>query len=100
MRRWWETYARTIYQAVREVESALATIRLTSKRFDAQQDATFSAQRAWDGSNEAYIAGGLDHLTLLDAGRTYLRYLDEYQRIKMDRYRGFISLFQALGVRC
>ncbi len=92
-----ETYARTIYQAVREVESALATIRLTAKRFDAQQDATAAAQRAWDSSSEVYAVGGLDHLTLLDAGRTYLRYLDEYQRIKMDRHRGYISLFQALG---
>ena len=92
-----ETYARTIYQAVREVESALAAIRLTAKRFDAQQEATAAAQRAWDSSNEVYAVGGLDHLTLLDAGRTYLRYLDEYQRIKMDRYRGYITLFQALG---
>lgn len=92
-----ETYARTIHQAVREVESALAAIRLTAKRFDAQQEATAAAQRAWDSSTEVYAVGGLDHLTLLDAGRTYLRYLDEYQRIKMDRYRGYISLFQALG---
>ncbi len=92
-----ETYARTIYQAVREVESALAAIRLTAKRFDAQQEATAAAQRAWDSSNDVYAVGGLDHLTLLDAGRTYLRYLDEYQRIKMDRHRGYISLFQALG---
>lgn len=92
-----ENYARTIYQAVREVESALAAIRLTAKRFDAQQEATAAAQRAWDSSNEVYAVGGLDHLTLLDAGRTYLRYLDDYERIKMDRYRGYISLFQALG---
>lgn len=92
-----ETYARTIYQSVREVESALAAIRLTAKRFDAQQEATAAAQRAWDSSSEIYTIGGLDYLTLLDAGRTYLRYLDEYQRIKMDRYRGYISLFQALG---
>lgn len=92
-----ENYARTIYQAVREVESALAAIRLTAKRFDAQQEATAAAQRAWDSSNEVYAVGGLDHLTLLDAGRTYLRYLDDYERIKMDRYRGYVSLFQALG---
>lgn len=92
-----ENYARTIHQAVREVESALAAIRLTAKRFDAQQEATAAAQRAWDSSNEVYAVGGVDHLTLLDSGRTYLRYLDDYERIKMDRYRGYISLFQALG---
>jgi multidrug efflux system outer membrane protein len=92
-----ESYAKTIYQAVREVESALAAIRLTAKRFDAQQEATTAAQRAWDSSNDVYAVGGLDHLTLLDSGRTYLRFLDDYQRIKMDRYRGYVSLFQALG---
>ena len=92
-----ESYARTIYQAVREVESALAAIRLTAKRYNAQEDATLAAQRAWDGSNEAYSVGGLDYITLLDTVRTYLRYLDDYQRIKMDRYRGYITLFQALG---
>ena len=92
-----ESYARTIYQSVREVESALAAIRLTAKRYTAQEDATLAAQRAWDGSNEAYAVGGLDYITLLDTARTYLRYLDDYQRIKMDRYRGYITLFQALG---
>jgi NodT family efflux transporter outer membrane factor (OMF) lipoprotein len=92
-----ETYARTIFQAVREVESALATVRLSGKRLEAQWEASASARRAWDSSAEVYAVGGLDHLALLDAGRTYHRYLDEYQRIKMDRYRGYISLFQAMG---
>lgn len=92
-----ESYARTINQAVREVERALAAIRLTSKRFDAQQAATTAAQKAWDITNEIYAAGGMDHLTMLDAGRTYLRYLDDFQTIKLDRHRGYISLFQALG---
>ncbi len=92
-----ETYAKTVFQAVREVESSLASIRLTAKRIDAQQEATAAAQRAWDSSKEIYAAGSLDHLTLLDAGRNYLRYLDDFQRVRMDRYRGYISLFQAVG---
>jgi len=92
-----ETYARAIYQAVREVESALVTIRLNGKRLDAQQEVIASARRAWDSSAEVYAVGGLDYLALLDTERTYQRYLDEYQRIKMDHYRGYISLFQALG---
>lgn len=92
-----ETYARTIYQAVREVETSLAGIRLTTKRFEAQQEATVAAQRAWDASSEVFAVGGLDYLSLLDSGRTYLRYLDEHERIKMDRYRGYVTLFQALG---
>ena len=92
-----ETYARAIFQAVKEVESALASVRLTDKRLDAQQEATTLARRAWESSAEVYALGGIDYLALLDTERSYHRYLDEYQRIKMDRYRGYISLFQALG---
>jgi multidrug efflux system outer membrane protein len=92
-----ETYARTIYQAAREVESALAGIRLTGNRLTSQQEATTSARRAWDSSAKVYAAGGLDYQALLDAERDYHRYLDDYLRIKMDSYHGYISLFQALG---
>lgn len=92
-----ETYARTIYQALREVESALVAIRINSQRLDAQQKVTASARQMWDSSAEMYAAGGIDYMALLDAERAYQRHLDEYQQIKMGRYRGYISLFHALG---
>lgn len=92
-----ETYARTIYQALREVESALIAIRITSQRLDAQQKVTASARQIWDSSAEMYAAGGIDYMALLDAERAYQRHLDEYQQIKMGHYRGYISLFHALG---
>ena len=92
-----ETYARTIYQAAKETESALAAIRLNGNRLASQQEATTSAQRAWDSSGKVYAAGGLGYQELLDSERNYHRYLDDYLRIKMDSYHGYISLFQALG---
>ena len=92
-----ETYARTIYQAVKEVESSLAAIRLTGNRLDTQQQATTSARRAWDSSAKVYAVGGLDYQALLDAERNYRNYQDEYLRIKLDSFRGYINLFQALG---
>lgn len=92
-----ENYARTIYQAVKEVESALAAIRLTGKRLDTQRDVVAAARRAWDSSAEMYAIGGIDNMALLDAERTYQRYLDEYQRAKVENFRGYIDLFQALG---
>lgn len=92
-----ENYARTVYLAVREVESALAAIRMNEHRLQAQEEATTAAHRAWKGSAEVYAAGGLDYLSLLDAERSYHRYLDDYQRIRMDRFRGYVDLFQALG---
>lgn len=92
-----EAYVRTIYQAMREVEGALASIRLAEKRLIAQRETIGAARRAWDISTKIYAVGGIDYLTLLETERSYHRYLDEYQRIRMDHYRGYISLFQALG---
>jgi NodT family efflux transporter outer membrane factor (OMF) lipoprotein len=92
-----ENYVRTLYQAMREVETALATIRLAEKRIAAQKETIAAARRAWDISTKVYAVGGIDYLTLLETERSYHRYLDEYQRIRMDFYRGYVSLFQALG---
>lgn len=92
-----ETYARTIYQAIREVESALATVHLAEKRMQSQQSAAVASKRAWDVNAKSYALGGVDRLTLLDSERAYHRYLEDYQRSQMEHYRGYISLFQALG---
>lgn len=92
-----ETYIRTIYQAIREVETSLATIQLAGKRLDAQQEAVRSARKAWQISGQVYASGAVDYLTLLDTERTYHRHLDEYQRIRMDYVRAYIGLFNALG---
>ena len=92
-----ETYVRTIYQAVREVESSLNAIRQTERRVDAQKESADNSHLAWDYSSEAYSVGAIDFLTLLDTERTYHKNLDEYQRLRLDRYRSLISLFHALG---
>lgn len=92
-----ETYIRTIYQAMREVEGALSTIRLAGNRLDAQREAATAARRAWEINSRVYAMGGADQMSLLEAERTFHRYQDEYQRAQMDHYRGYISLFQALG---
>jgi len=92
-----ETYVRTIYQAVREVESSLNAIRQTSLRVDAQKQSADAALRAWNFTSEVYSVGAIDYLTLLDTERTYHRNLDEYYRIRMDRYKSVVNLFHALG---
>jgi NodT family efflux transporter outer membrane factor (OMF) lipoprotein len=92
-----ETYVRTIYQAVREVDSSLNAIRQTGKRLEAQKKSADAAHRAWDFSSEVYAAGAIDFMTLLDTERTYHQNLDEYHRIRKDRYSALVSLFHALG---
>ncbi|WP_162232607.1 TolC family protein, partial [Methylogaea oryzae] len=92
-----ETYMRVIYTAVRETEDALANVHNNGKRLEAQQLATEAALRAWQASQDSFGVGDLDFLTLLDTERTYHRNLDEYHRVRMERYRGVIALFNALG---
>ena len=92
-----ETYVRSLHQAMKEVESALSSVRQSQRRLAAQQDTIQAAQRAWDISSKVYGVGGIDYLTLLDTERSYHRYLDDYQRTRMEYCRSYISLFQALG---
>jgi multidrug efflux system outer membrane protein len=92
-----ETYIRVIYDAVREVDDSLNAIRFTGNRLEAQRVATDSAHRAWDFSQESYMAGAVDHLVVLDTERTYHRNLDDWYNVRMERYRGLINLFSSLG---
>lgn len=92
-----ETYARTLYTALVEVEDALITIQLTDRRLDIQQRAARAARKAWQLSRESYEAGAIDYLALLDSERTYHRNLDEAHQIHRERYQGLVDLFAALG---
>lgn len=92
-----ETYARTIFQAVREVDGALIAIRMTGKRLNAQQNVANSSHRAWDSSAEAYKIGSIDYMALLESQRAHYRHQDEYRQLKMSLYDAYINLFQALG---
>ncbi len=92
-----ETYIKVIYNAVRETEDAVATVQMTGKRIEAQAASVDAARQAWKLSTEAYEAGAVDYLTLIDTERTYHRALDELYRIRMERMKGVVSLFAALG---
>ncbi len=92
-----QNYAKTILQAVREVESALFTIRSSEQRTQLQMQAVSSANKAWEISNKMYLIGGVDFMALQDTVRTYQRNMEDSQRIRADYYRGYINLFQALG---
>lgn len=92
-----ETYIRVLYTAIREVDDAIAAIDLNGRRLEAQRRATDAAHRAWELSSESYQAGAIDYLTLLDTQRTYHRNLDELHRINMERHKGLVALFGALG---
>lgn len=92
-----ETYVRVIYAAIRETEDGISNTHMNGRRLEAQTVATDAAFRAWKASQDSYGVGGIDFLTLIDTERTYHRTLDEYHRIRMERYQGLISLYSALG---
>ena len=91
------TYGQTVYQAVREVESALSGLRAAQQRLEAQQLGHRSALNAFKISSDAYALGALDLGSLLDARRAYQRNLEEQQRSKADMLRAYAALSQALG---
>jgi multidrug efflux system outer membrane protein len=91
------TYGRTVYQAVREVDSALASVRNTGQRLAAQQGATKSALNIFNLANSAYAVGAIDLGSLLDAQRNYQKHQDELQHVTADAMKGYANLAQSLG---
>jgi outer membrane protein, multidrug efflux system len=91
------TYGRTVYQAVREVDSALSSVRNTGQRLTAQQGATKSALHIFNLANSAYAAGAIDLGSLLDAQRNYQKHQDELQHVTADVMKGYVNLAQSLG---
>lgn len=92
-----ETYISTIRKSVKEAEDALNATQKTGKRAIMQMEATDAARLAYSHSNEAYRAGAIDYLTLLDTERTYHKRLDELHQIRMDHYKALAELLTALG---
>ncbi len=92
-----EGYAKTINQAMREVEGALSTIRQTEKRMDSARQAADASRQAWEINTRVFAMGAVEYQTFLDTERSYHRYLDDYQQIRMEHARAYISLFSALG---
>lgn len=93
-----ETFGKTVLQAVREVESALASLKTTGRRLEAQKAVTRSALNIFKIGNEAYAAGAIDQTALLESRKNYQRSADETQRVKAELLRNYANLSYALGL--
>lgn len=93
-----ETYGKTVLQAVREVESSLATLKTTGRRLEAQKAVTRSALNIFKIGSEAYAAGAIDQTALLESRKNYQRSADETQRVKAELLRSYANLSYALGL--
>jgi NodT family efflux transporter outer membrane factor (OMF) lipoprotein len=92
-----ETYMRVIYEGAREVGTAISGIKTTEQRAHLQRMSADAAQQAWHFSKEAYNAGAVDHMVLLDTERTYTSGLDNWIGARLENYQSLASLFSALG---
>jgi NodT family efflux transporter outer membrane factor (OMF) lipoprotein len=92
-----ETYVRVIHDAVRGVDDSLTSIKMMENRLRLQRISVDAAYRAWTYSQEAYRAGAVDYLVVLDSERTYTRNLDDWVGARLQRLQGLTSLFSALG---
>ena len=94
-----ETYRRTIFLAIREVEGALVNLRQSQQRLRSQDLAVIAARKSQASSFQMFQAGAIDQSTLLESRRNYHRYLEDYEHARMDYYKAQITLFQVLGGR-
>lgn len=93
-----ETYGKTVLQAVRDVESALANLRTASRRLEAQKGVTRAALNLFKQGSDAFAMGALDQVTLLEHRKNYQRSADETQRMKSELLRGYATLAYSLGL--
>jgi multidrug efflux system outer membrane protein len=93
-----ETYGKTVLQAVRDVEGALATLKTAGRRLEAQKAVTRSALNTYKIGSVAYAADSIDQTSLLESRRNYQRSVDETQRVKAELLRSYANLSYALGL--
>jgi NodT family efflux transporter outer membrane factor (OMF) lipoprotein len=93
-----ETYGKTVLQAAREVESALANLKATSRRLEAQKNVTRSALNIFKIGSDAFEAGAIDQSALLESRKNYQRSADETQRVKAELMRSQATLAYELGL--
>lgn len=93
-----ETYGKTVLQAVRDVESALANLKSTGRRLEAQKAVTRSALNLFKIGSDAFAVGAIDQSGLLQSRRNYQHSADETQRAKAELLRAYANLSYALGL--
>jgi len=90
-------YHKTVLTAFSNVEDALIALRETGDQLQRQQEATTSAQRAFDLSQTQFRAGTINILTLLNTQTALFSAEDALLQVKYLRLQALINLFTALG---
>ena len=92
-----ETYAQTLLQALREVESTINAYRTARLRADAQQATLRASLAMYKAAVDAYGADALDLPGVLDAKRSLQRVQDDWQKARGETLRAYANVAFALG---
>lgn len=92
-----ETYGQTVLQAIRDVEMALLTVNTTRLQLDAQQLMIRSATTRLGFASQAFAAGSIDMVGLLDVRKSYHQALNEEFRLTAELLAAHAGLAFALG---
>jgi outer membrane protein, multidrug efflux system len=90
-------YHKAVISALGNVEDSLIAVQQTRDQVDRQQQATQTAQRAYDFAQKQMHAGTINVLTLLNTETTLFSARDALAQAKYARLQALVSLYQALG---
>jgi multidrug efflux system outer membrane protein len=92
-----QTYRKSVISAFTDVENALVSLQQQTTRERLQADVVKSSREAFNISETRLREGTLDLVTLLNTQQTLFQAQDTFIQVRLARFLGFVSLFQALG---
>jgi outer membrane protein, multidrug efflux system len=90
-------YHKAVISAFGNVEDALIAVQQTRDQVERQQQATLTAQRAYEFAQRQMRAGTINVLTLLNTETSLFSARDALAQAKYARLAALVSLYQALG---
>jgi outer membrane protein, multidrug efflux system len=90
-------YHKAVISALANVEDALVAVGQTRQQVERQQQATLTAQRAYDFARAQMRAGTINVLTLLNTETALFSARDALAQAKYAHLQALVSLYQALG---
>ncbi len=90
-------YRRTIFNAVREVDTAIMSYSAQQSRLQSLSEAILAGQRAVDLATERYNRGLTDFLNVVDAERQFYDIQEQYVTAQVAEGEQFVQLYKSLG---
>jgi NodT family efflux transporter outer membrane factor (OMF) lipoprotein len=90
-------YRRTIFNAVREVDTAIMSYSAQQSRLQSLSEAILAGQSAVDLATERYNRGLTDFLNVVDAERQFYDIQEQYVSAQVAEGEQFVQLYKSLG---